>query len=122
MIVRPISSLWLRLALPFLLFAVAGSLVLALWLQAAAERESRHVFATLARTNADFIKNARLTPNERVAEYLGRVLNMHVFFRRGVQDVADDAGNAVRQSRELIPDVSGPLEPERDLLRALRYE
>jgi signal transduction histidine kinase len=123
MIVRPISSLWLRLALPFLLFAVAGSLVLALWLQAAAERESRHVFATLARTNADFIKNARLTPSERVADYLSRVLNMHVFFRRGVQDVAGgDQGSSVRQSRELIPDVSGALEPERDLLRALRYD
>ena len=123
MIVRPISSLWLRLALPFLLFVVAGSSVLALWLHAAAERESRHVFATLARTNADFIKNARLTPNERVAGYLSRVLNMHVFFRRGVRDLASgENGNALRQSRELVPDVSGPLAPERDLLRALGDE
>jgi len=123
MIVRPISSLWLRLALPFLLFAVAGSSVLALWLHGAVQRESRHVFATLARTNADFIKSARLPENERVADYLSRVLNMRVFFRRGVREMAGGgSGNAVRQSREIIPPVSGPLEPQRDLLRALGHE
>jgi signal transduction histidine kinase len=120
---RPVSSLWLRLALPFLLFVVAGSLALALWLQASAQRESRHVFATLARTNADFIKNAHLAANERVAEYLSRILNMRVFFRRGVQDSAgrDEQGNVLRQSRELVPPLSGSLEEQRDFLRALGH-
>ena len=117
---RPISSLWLRLALPFLLFVVAGSLALALWLHAAAERESRHVFATLAHTNADFIKSARLPANERVADYLSRVLNMQVFFRRGAWDMtASEGGVAMHQTLETIPPVSGPLEAHRDLLRGL---
>ena len=123
MFVRPISSLWLRLALPFLLFAVAGSLVLAFWLHASAERESRHVFATLARTNADFIKSAHLPANEHVADYLSRVLNMHVFFRRDVRDApADQAGNVQRQTREIYPPASGPLLQHLDLLRALDGE
>ena len=61
------STLWLRLAAPLLLFVVAGSIGIALWLHAAARRESRTVFATLARTSADFIRNAKLPANERVA-------------------------------------------------------
>ena len=123
MSVRPISSLWLRLALPFLLFVVAGSLALALWLHAAAQRESRHVFATLARTNADFIKSARLPANERVADYLSRVLNMRVFFRRGAWDMtAGENGLAMRQSIETIPPVNGTLEQHRDLLQALGHQ
>ncbi|EDY20385.1 integral membrane sensor signal transduction histidine kinase [Chthoniobacter flavus Ellin428] len=123
MSVRRISSLWLRLALPFLLFVVAGSTALALWLHAAAERESRHVFATLARTNADFIKSARLPANERVADYLSRVLNMHVFFRRRAWDMTNsDGGLAMSQSQETIPPVTGPLESHRDLLRTLGPE
>ncbi|MEI9892590.1 MAG: ATP-binding protein [Chthoniobacter sp.] len=123
MFVRPISSLWLRLALPFLLFVVAGSTALALWLHAAAQRESRHVFATLAHTNADFIKSARLPANERVADYLGRVLNMRVFFRRGAWDMTPgENGIAMHQSLETIPPVTGPLEEHRELLRALGQE
>jgi len=123
MFVRPISSLWLRLALPFLLFVVAGSTALALWLHAAALRESRHVFATLAHTNADFIKSARLPANERVADYLSRVLNMRVFFRRGAWDMTSGVnGLAMRQSLETIPPVTGPLEEHRELLRALGQE
>jgi signal transduction histidine kinase len=120
MFVRPISSLWLRLALPFLLFVVAGSTVLAFWLHAAAERESRHVFATLARTNADFIKSARLSANERVADYLGRVLNMRVFFRRRAWDMTPgEHGVALHQALEMTPPVSGPLEAHRELLQGL---
>src|ERR1700749_1638889 len=123
MFVRPISSLWLRLALPFLLFVVAGSSALALWLHASAQRESRHVFATLARTNANFIKSTRLPANERVADYLSRVLNMHVFFRRGAWDISGGgAGLALQQSREIIPPLSGPLEQQRHLLQVLHQE
>jgi len=118
--VRPISSLWLRLALPFLLFVVAGSLTLALWLQAASERESRHVFATLARTNADFIKSAKLPANERVADYLSHVLNMRVFFRHGAWDMTSgENGIAMRQTIETIPPLGDVLEQHRGLLQAL---
>jgi len=95
-------------------------MALALWLHAAAERESRHVFATLAHTNADFIKSARLAANERVADYLSRVLNMHVFFRRRAWDMTPgESGMAMQQTLETIPPVTGVLESRRDLLRGL---
>ena len=76
------SSLWLRLATPLLLFVVIGSTGIALWLHSATRRESQSVFATLARTNADFIRNAKLPANERVAESISRVLTMEVLFRQ----------------------------------------
>jgi signal transduction histidine kinase len=97
------------LAAPFLLFVVAGSLAIALWLHAAARRESQTVFATLARTNADFIASARLPTNERVAESIGRVLGMNVFFRLAV------AGGG----RQLVPAPSGALAEHAALLGAL---
>ncbi|MEZ0255927.1 MAG: ATP-binding protein [Chthoniobacter sp.] len=98
-------------------------MALALWLHAAAERESRHVFATLAHTNADFIKSARLPANERVADYLSRVLNMHVFFRRGAWDMTgSEGGITMHQTLETVPPVTGPLERHRDLLRGLKPE
>jgi len=122
--VRSVSSLWLRLALPFLLFVAAGSLALALWLHASAQRESRHVFATLARTNADFIQSARLPANERVADYLSRVLNMRVFFRHTAWDVTTGAGDAIalEKSHETVPPITGPLERYRTTLEALGEE
>jgi signal transduction histidine kinase len=122
--VRPTSSLWLRLALPFLLFVAAGSTALALWLHAAAQRESRHVFATLARTNADFIKSAHLPANERVADYLSRVLNMRVFFRHGAWDAVGGGadGISLQKSLETVPPITGPLEQHRKLLQALGQE
>lgn len=96
-------------------------MTLAFWLHAAAERESRHVFETLAHTNADFIKSARLAANERVADYLGRVLNMRVFFRRGAWEMTPgESGMAMNQTIETIPPVTGPLESRRDLLRGLQ--
>src|SRR4051812_15977236 len=98
---RP-SPLWLRLAGPMLLFIVAGSTVLALWIHSTARRESHAVFTTLAQTNADFIRSAHLPVNERVAESIGRVLNMQVFFRHGSWDMVKSTGGAMRfqQGRE----------------------
>ena len=103
---RPATSLWLRLALPLLLFVAAGSTLLVGWMHAAARWESRHVFATLARTNADLIQNARLPTTERTAEYLGRVLNMRVFFRRAAD-------------QRLVPALGGELAAQ---LAGLRVE
>jgi hypothetical protein len=124
MSVRPASSLWLRFALPILLFVVAGSTLLAFWMHASAQRESRHVFATLARTNADFIKSTRLPANERVADYLSRVLNMQVFFRHSAWDVsaAGESGIGLRKSIETVPPITGSLERQRGLLQNLRSE
>jgi signal transduction histidine kinase len=79
---RPFSSFWPRIAGSFLLFVAIGSSALVLWLQAMAQRESEHVFTALARTNAQFIKSAHLPPANRVAEPLGQVLGMRMFFRR----------------------------------------
>ena len=124
MLVRSLSSLWLRLALPFLLFVVAGSIVLAIWLHASGQRESRRVFATLARTNADFIKSAKLPANERVANYLSRVLNMRVFFRHGAWDMVSGAqgGFSLKKSLETVPPITGALERYRGTLQALGEE
>lgn len=69
------------MAVSFLLFVALGSVALVFWLQATARRESEHVFKTLAQTNAQFVKSTHLPMNERVAEPLGRVLNMRMFFR-----------------------------------------
>lgn len=74
-------GLWLRIALPLLLFVVVGSIVLCASLYANARRESDAVFATLARTNADFIRTSHLPVTERMARELGRILDMQVFFR-----------------------------------------
>jgi signal transduction histidine kinase len=115
------STLWLRLAAPFLLFVAAGSLGLALWLHAAARRESQTVFATLARTNADFIRNAHLPANERVAESIGRVLGMDVFFRQPAWEMTagESGAMAMKKSRELIPRPTGILEEHADLIGTL---
>jgi signal transduction histidine kinase len=115
------STLWLRLAGPFLLFVIAGSTGIAVWLHAAARRESRTVFATLARTNADFIRSARLPANERVAESIGRVLNMRVFFRRRAWDAeaGGQEGLKMRSSHKLVPAPTGALEEHAGLMGAL---
>jgi signal transduction histidine kinase len=105
-----------------LLFVVAGSIALALWIHASARRESRAVFATLAQTNADFIRSARLPANERVAESIGRVLNMQVFFRRGSWDMAPGAGAGMHfhKGQELVPPPAGVLEAQTALIRELQ--
>ncbi len=119
-------SLTLRIALPVLGFAVAGSLVIAVCLHVAAQRESRTLFATLARTNADFVREARLPGNEQVARDLGRVLGMRVFFRHGAWEVSAKRGGrdqfALRQGTELVPAIEGDLARERGWLGALAQE
>ncbi len=79
---RP-PRLWLSIAGPFLLFAVLGSMVLILWMQAAARRESDAVFTALARTNASFLEDAHLPATPQMMNYLGRMLNMHAYLRTG---------------------------------------
>ena len=89
---RP-SRLWLSIAWPFFLFVVTGSIVLVLWIQLAARRESRAVFTALAHTNADFLHNAHLPATRQMMEYLGQLLNMHAFLRTGttlVPEPGDD--------------------------------
>lgn len=77
------GRLWFSIAWPFLLYVVTGSIVLVLWMQLAARRESRAVFTALARTNTDFLHNAHLPATSQMMNYLGRLLNMHAFLRSG---------------------------------------
>lgn len=98
-------GLWLKIALPVLGFTMLGSLVLLFWLRASAERESANLFATLARTNAEFLRNARLPGSERVAGHLGKVLGMQVFFRHDAWAMSSGkpAQLSARRTVELVP-------------------
>ncbi|MDD5262779.1 MAG: ATP-binding protein [Methylacidiphilales bacterium] len=88
-------SLWLRIAIPFLLFVVIGSIVLCAWLYLNAQQESHTEFATLARVNAGFIHSSRLPTTERMAQELGRILDLDVYFRQ--------------TGKEIIPPLPGDL-------------
>lgn len=72
------NTLTLRFAAPLLLFVALGSSALVGWMQLTELRESRSVFAALARTNADFIRSARLPATERTAESLSKLLGFEV--------------------------------------------
>lgn len=74
------SRLWLRVALPFLLFVVIGSLALVFLLQALYRQQSSRAFRELAQTNAEFIHAIHLPNTDRFAGYLSRVLDMDVYF------------------------------------------
>ena len=106
-------GLWLHIAIPILTFVSLGSIVIVAWLHADAQRESRNLFATLARTNADLIKTAHLSADEQSAGELSRVLDMQVFFRRGAWDIATRKNGemAVQRSKELVPPPQGKLAP-----------
>lgn len=114
-------GLWLHIAIPILAFVVLGSVVIATWLHADAQRESRNLFATLAGTSADLVKTGRLPTERRVAEELGRALGMQVFFRRGAWDVTTRQSGELRvsQSTELIPSPIGDLASVRTRLQHL---
>jgi len=90
------SRLWLSIAWPFFLFVVIGSIVLVLWMQLAARRESRAVFTALARTNADFLHNAHLPATTQMMDYLGRLLNMRAFLRTGTTLLPDPGSDSLR--------------------------
>jgi signal transduction histidine kinase len=76
------SRLSLRLALAFLAFVVAGSLALVFWMASEERRQSRELFAAMAKANADFVKTgAPLT--ERTELSLSEVLGVDVFFVQG---------------------------------------
>jgi signal transduction histidine kinase len=77
---RP-GKLWVSIAWPFLLFVIAGSVILTFWTEANARRESRAVFAALAQSNADFLGHANLPATAQMMDYLSRMLNARAFLR-----------------------------------------
>ncbi len=75
-------NLWLRVAIPFLAFVVAGTIALLFFLNAAYQQQSSTEFAALAAANAEFIRAAHIPPTDRFAGYLSSVLGVEVQFRR----------------------------------------
>src|SRR5262245_26879788 len=74
------SSLWSRLAIPFVAFVALGSSALMLWFHRAARQDALRMFATEARANAEFVRTTHLPMTTRTAEPLSRVLGMEVGF------------------------------------------
>ncbi len=89
---RPGRGLWIQIALPFLVFVAAGSVALTAWLETSFQRGSRERFATLARTNAAFIRGSRLPHSAKTADDLGRILNLKVYFQdRSIPPATDES-------------------------------
>lgn len=73
-----------RIGLPFALFVLAGSVALVLWMSWRSVGAERQRLASLARSNAEFLRQTNLPPGERMARQLSEVLNARVVFvRRG---------------------------------------
>ena len=101
----------LRIAVPFLVFVVAGSIGLGEWFQANFRRENQRLFVTLATTNADFIRRSHLPHSRQMAEDLSRILGLQVSFR--------SKSGATVPPLQPAPDsetIAIPLDSESDLL------
>ena len=85
-----------RLAAAFVTFVVLGSLALVLWHGFEERRQSREMFAAMAKTNAEFIRAQNLPLTERTARSLGEVLGLDVVFAIG-----DRGENLVDPRKEL---------------------
>lgn len=82
MLKLPTTNLWLRVAAPFIIFIIAGTVALLFLLNTIYQHHSSAEFAALARANADFIRAAHIPPTDRFANYLTRVLGVEVRFQR----------------------------------------
>lgn len=71
----------MRFGVAFLVFVVAGSLLLLAWFGHQEREQSARLFVALARADADFIRELKLPRSEKLADDLGRLLKMEVFFR-----------------------------------------
>lgn len=76
-----------RIGLPFGLFVLAGSAVLAMWMSWRNVLAERDRLAALAASNAGFLRQSHLPPSERMARQLAEVLDARVVFARGEQFV-----------------------------------
>lgn len=71
----------MRFGIAFLVFVVAGSLLLLAWFGHQEQQQSARLFVALARADADFIRELKLPRSEKLADDLGRLLKMKVYFR-----------------------------------------
>lgn len=72
-----------RIGLPFALFVLAGSVALVLWMSWRSVGAERERLASLARSNAEFLRQSKLPPSDRMARQLSEVLNARVAFVQG---------------------------------------
>ena len=77
----PHRSLAARLGGVFLLFVIAGSLLLVIWLGKQQQAEAERVFLRLAHTDADFVQRLNLPRSAKLAEDLQQLLRMNIYFR-----------------------------------------
>ncbi len=84
------SRLSLRLAVAFLAFVVAGSLALVLWMGAEERRQSRELFAAMAKANAELFTSQNYPISSRTADAVSEVLGVDlIFVRTDNGDVVD---------------------------------
>ncbi len=82
------SSVRFRLSfgLGFLIFVVAGSLLLLAWLRQREREESNRLFHALAQADADFVRRLNLPRSEKLARDLEQLLGMRIQFLPVGQD------------------------------------
>jgi signal transduction histidine kinase len=85
-----------------LLFFILGGGALAVWMQSAAQRESHAIFASLARTNADFIRGAHIPATEQMMHYLSRLLNLQAFLVHGSGSIVPEPEDDLRSLRPAL--------------------
>jgi signal transduction histidine kinase len=107
--------LWLRIAIPFLLFVATGSIAMVLWMRHHAQLELQARFRSLAETTAGFIRSSRIQPSERLARELSHLLGMQIYFRNSAGDLEPPPPSGQLQrlrdlrTNELVT-LPGPLE------------
>lgn len=73
-------KLRLTLGLGFLAFIIAGSLLLLAWLRQREREESNRLFLTLAKANAESVRQMNLPRSEKLARSLKKLLGVSVAF------------------------------------------
>lgn len=76
-----VNSLRIRLTIAFLVFALAGSVLLTMLMLGWTRRQTRQSFERQADSNAAFFATTNLPRSPQIAEWLGRVLDAEVAFR-----------------------------------------
>lgn len=74
-------GLTLRFGLAVVGFVVVGSLLLLTWLGRQQAQQAERLFTSLAKTDADFIRELHLPRSDKLAADLSRLLKMEVHFR-----------------------------------------
>jgi signal transduction histidine kinase len=74
-------SLAARFGAVFVVFVVAGSLLLLAWLRRQQQLESERVFVTLAHADTDFVRRLNLPRSAKLAGDLRQLLAIQIYFR-----------------------------------------